>query len=314
MKMRLFTAICAAVVLTACTHKELDTLAPIANNVEVLFDWQKAPDHNAHSMSLYLYKEGQQAAYHTFRTHSGGRIQAAVGTYDGICLNEDDIYSFFINGHESFATFKVTTKEQGTLSAMGVTTRGIPRMADEPLRAAPARFWGTGLSGINIIGTEEVQTVKMQPEELVCKYSVDILDVQNLGNVKAKFDASLSSMADGVYPGLRTATDEAVSYSFVLNANKANNRLSSTFYTFGVTPGEKKKHYLSLYFLLRDGSGKVYNIDVTKQVNEAANPKDVRIVLQGLVLPDIKEGLDNTDISVSGWNTVHINLSASIQK
>ncbi len=263
-------------------------------------------------MSLYLYKEGKQVDYHTFRTHSGGPIQAGVGTYDGICLNEDDIYNFVINDHDSFDTFKVTTKEQESLSAMGVTSRGIPRTDDEPLRAAPVRFWGTGLSDINLVNTEETQTVTMQPEELVCKYSVDILDVQNLGNVEAKFDASLSSMAEGVYPGLHAVTDETVSYSFVLKANKANNRLSSTFYTFGVTPGEKKRHYLSLYFLLTDGSGKIYNIDVTKQVNEAANPKDVRIVLQGLVLPDTEEDIRNTDISISGWNTVHINLSANV--
>ncbi len=314
MKLHLFTAICVVAILAACTHKDLDTLTPIANNVEVVFDWQKAPGHNARSMSLYMYKDGKQAAYHTFRNNTGGPIQAGVGTYDGICLNEDDIYSFVVNGHGAYHSFKVTTKDQESLSSLGVTTRGIPRTSDEPLRAAPARIWGTGLEGFTLLNTEELQIVKMQPEELVCKYSVDIMDVQNMGNVEARFDASLSSMAEGVYPGLRVVTDETVSYSFVLKANAANNRLSSTFYTFGITPGEKLKHYLSLYFILKDGSGKIYNIDVTKQVNEAPNPKDVRIVLQGLVLPDTKEDIGNTSISVSGWNTVHINLSASIPK
>ncbi len=315
MKTRLFTAlICALVSLSSCIHKELDTLTPMANNVEVVFDWQKAPNHNAHSMSLYLFKDGKRSDYHTFRTHTGGTIQAGVGNYDGICLNEDDIYSFVISGHDKYETFKVTTKEQETLSAMGIPTRGIPRADGEAIRMAPARFWGTGLTDINLLYTDEKQTVTLYPEELVCRYTVDILDVQKLGNAEAKFDASLSALAEGVYPGMRSVTEEAVSFSFVLSANKANNRLSSTFYTFGVPTGEAKKHILSLYFILKDGTGKVYNIDVTKQVNEASNPRDVRIVLQGLVLPDTKDDITDSNVSVSGWNTVNINLSAYIPR
>lgn len=193
---------------------------------------------------------------------------------------------------------------------MGVSTRGIPRTGDEPLRIAPTRFWGTGLSAISLLNTEELQTVRMHPEELVCKYTVDIMDVQNLGNVEAKFDASLSTMAEGVYPGTNKATDESVSYYFVLNANQTNNRLTATFYTFGVPSGAEQTHNLMLYFLLKDGSGKAYNIDVTKQVNEASNPRDVRIVLHGLVLPENVDDIRDTGISISGWNTVHVNLSA----
>lgn len=314
MIIRILTAICAAALMAACTHKELDTLEPIANDVQVVFDWQKAPDHNAHSMSLYLYKDNSHVGYHTFRTHTGGAIQTGIGTFDGICINEDDIYSFIINDHEAFTSFKITTKDQESLATMGVATRGIPRSGDEPMRAAPARVWGTGLTEFTINNTEETQIVRMHPEELVCKYTVDIIDVQNMGNVEAKFDASISSMAEGVFPGMNAVAEKPVTYTFVLNANKANNRLSSTFYTFGIPPGEKIKHNLSLYFILKDGTGKIYNIDVTKQVNEAPNPKDVRILLQGLVLPDNADDIRDTNISISGWNTVNINISGFIPK
>lgn len=59
MKTRFLTAICGVALLTACTHRQLDMLEPIASNVEVVFDWTKAPDHNARSMSLYLFKESK---------------------------------------------------------------------------------------------------------------------------------------------------------------------------------------------------------------------------------------------------------------
>lgn len=305
----IFTAALASIVFSACTLKELDYLAPIAGNVEVEFNWQKAPNHKANSMSLYLYNESKTVEYHTFRGDTGGQIQTGVGLYNAICVNEDDIYRFIISGNKDFETFMVSTNNEDVLAAMGVSTRAIPRAEQQPFRSSPARLWGTGLRDINIINTQETQRFTMYPEELVCKYSVDIIDVQNLGNVEAKFDASISSMAAGVYPGLHTVSDEAVSNSFLLQANKANNRLSSTFYTFGVPAGDAKKHILSIYFLLKDGSGKMYNIDVTKQVNEAPNPKDVHILIRGLVLPDTKDDINNTNVSVTGWKTVYINLT-----
>lgn len=45
-------------VMLSCEHKELYNGIPHVVNARVIFDWQKAPDANPASMSLYLFPVG----------------------------------------------------------------------------------------------------------------------------------------------------------------------------------------------------------------------------------------------------------------
>ena len=68
----------AMILSDSCTHKNLNDDAPttIADNVEVVFDWSKAPDTEASTMNLYLYSDQHEVMNHWFNNNKGGTIKS----------------------------------------------------------------------------------------------------------------------------------------------------------------------------------------------------------------------------------------------
>ena len=91
MKKRVCTIAAAILaVLTSCEHKELccDHTSSVA--VNVIFDWQNAPDATPRSMSCYLFPtDGGKVLRYEFTNRTGGVIRVPAGRYDALCLNSD---------------------------------------------------------------------------------------------------------------------------------------------------------------------------------------------------------------------------------
>lgn len=304
-----------------CTHKDLneDAHTTIAENVEVIFDWSKAPEKEAKTMVLYLYSDNREMMDYRFNNPDGGLIRTYGGPHTAVCHSNDDPYRHHLSNYHSHDEIEIFTDETAVLLGQGISTRGIPRAKgteDEPLRDTPAMIYGAQDRNVNLKVSALPQKLLLYPEELICRYSVEFLNVENLKNADLRVDATISSLAGGYYPGRMTPNSEAVSHPFTLNADLEHNSLSSKFFTFGLPVGPELPHQICLYIALKNRTGNVYTFDVSDQVNMAPDPRNVNIRIYGLTLPDIPDdppelpsGEEGFTIEVDTWDTYYFDLS-----
>ncbi len=302
-----------------CTLKELkeDAHTTIADNVEVVFDWSKAPDKEAKTMVLYLYSDERQMMDYQFNNPDGGFIRTYAGPHTAVCHSNDDPYSNHLRSHHSHDEIEIFTDETAMLVGQGISTRSIPRAKgteDEPLRNTPSMIYGAQDRDVNLKVSALKQQLTLYPEELICRYSVEFVDVENLKSADLRIDATISSMAGGYFPGRMAASTEAVSHTFTVTADIESNTLNSEFLTFGLPVGAELPHKICLYIALKNNTGSFYTFDVTDQVNKAPDPRNVNIKIYGLKLPEIPDdprppqGEGGISIEIDTWDTYHYDL------
>lgn len=302
-----------------CSQKNLNEDAPstIAGNVRVIFDWSKVSGSQAASMGLYLYSDEHDMVDYWFNSPDGDIIRAYSGRHTAVCHSNDDPYVHILRNQHSHDEIEVFTDNIGVLLGQGISTHNLPRAPgteDQPLRMTPSMIYGAQNRDINLRATNLAQTITLYPEELVCHYSVEFVDVENLQNSDLLIDATISSLAGGYYPGKMVANSEAVSHSFTLTPDEQLHSLRAEFLTFGLPVGEELPHKLCLYIALKNNTGSLYTFDVSDQVNKAPDPRNVNITIYGLKLPDIPDdpppppSEGGMSVEITTWDTYHFDL------
>ncbi len=305
-----------ALALTSCRHKDLIMEANDRHEVYVAFDWRNAPEASPASMLAYFYSPtaGEPLLY-TFSDPTGGKISIPYGSYSGIGINGDNTDWAAMRGTESPDLFEVYTRDAEALQASGFTSRSVPRAAgaeSERMAKTPGMIWSDRQDNITVddaVGTSGVQVITFYPEEAVCHYTVDILDIDHSEYLRgAEVDATLSGMAEGYLQGRRSATDVAVTMPFTLKNIDDGRALHAEFLTFGECASKKVNHNLTVYVILTDGTKWYQSFDVTDQVTSAADPRHVHIIVRGLDLPKPIQGGSGFNPDVTDWNNINIDL------
>ncbi|MDE6480631.1 MAG: DUF5119 domain-containing protein [Muribaculaceae bacterium] len=324
MKQRLSKAscrlLCSLLLLSGgCTLKELNDDAPttIADHVEVVFNWTNTPTKEAQTMVLYLYSSEHEMMDYRFNNPDGGVIRTYGGKHTAVCHSNDDPYGHHLRNQHSHEEIEIFTDDSSMMVGQGISTRGIPRAKgteDEPLRNTPSMIYGIQDREVNLKVSALPQKLELYPEELICRYSVEFVDVENLKSADLHIDATISSLAGGYFPGKMKQTSEAVSHTFTLTADLERNALKSEFLTFGTPDGGEVPHKICLYIVMKNRTGAFYTFDVTDQVNKAPDPNNVSIKLHGLKLPEIPDdplppqGEGGVSIELDSWDTYHYDL------
>lgn len=301
-----------------CAQKDLrdDAHTTIAENVEVIFDWSKVEDPQASSMILYLYTTEHGLMNYWFKNRDGGLIKAYGGQHTVVCHSNDDPYGHHLRNQDTHHGIEIYTDNTAVLVGQNISTRGLPRAEgteEEPLRATPSMIYGAQDGEVDLKVSALPQTIILYPEELVCRYSVEFVDVENLKSADLRIDGTISSLAGGYYPGRMSPTSESVSHNFTLSADEELTSLRSDFYTFGLPDGEERPHLICVYIALKNRSGNFYTFDVSDQVNKAPDPRNVNIKIYGLKLPEIPEDPPTppeggVSVEIDSWDTYHFDL------
>ncbi|MDE5813211.1 MAG: DUF5119 domain-containing protein, partial [Muribaculaceae bacterium] len=205
------------VIAEGCTHKDLNEDAPttIADNVEVIFDWSKTPAKEAKTMVLYLYSDEHDMMDYRFNNPDGGLIRTYGGQHTAVCHSNDDPYGHHLRNHHSHDEIEIYTDETSVLVGQGISTMKIPRAKgteDEPLRQTPSMIYGAQDKDVDLKVSALPQKLQLYPEELICRYSVEFSEVENLKSADLRIDATISSLAGGYFPGRMKPNSEAVSH------------------------------------------------------------------------------------------------------
>lgn len=312
-------AAASALALTSCRHKDLVFEMNDRSEVYVTFDWRKAPDANPASMLAYFYPaSGADALLYTFSDITGGKISIPSGHYFGIGINGDNDDWASMRHTDDPDLFEVYTRDAESLEANGFASRTVPRAAgaeNERMAKTPGMLWSDKLDDVALSdpwdGDDDarVQRITFYPEEAVCHYTVDVLDIEHSEYLHgAEVDATLSGMAEGYLHGKRTPTDVPVTMPFTLKTGTDGASLHADFLTFGECAATARRHNLTVYVLLTDGTKWYHAFDVTSQVSTASDPRHVHIVVRGLDLPQPIAGGSGFRPDVNDWNEINIDL------
>lgn len=299
---------------TSCNHKDLcfDHMHQI--ETDVVFDWQKAPDANPASMAVVMFDRNLQndPIRYILSGRDGGTIDLPFGQYDAIALNADlNDWAYFRN-QPDIESVEIYTHDAERLQAYQLMPEAVPKVRgteDERMAATPGMAWSTRSDSIILTADDTHKVITMYPEEIVCHYSVEILDVENLENARGEIiDGTISGMAEGYLHGKRCASDDLVTMPFTLAISDDNTELRGQFLTFGECPNNKANHILTIYLFLSDGSKWYYSFDVTDQVRNAPDPRHVNIVVSGLVLPRPLQSDAGLHPEVNDWQTETVDI------
>ena len=301
----------AMLALVSCEHKELcyDHLHSLMH-LQVVFDWSQAPTASPASMSFYLFPEdGSKPIRNEFTDPAGGEIRTTEGRYDALCLNSDAEGIRYRNT-EKWETFEITTVSATLLpelSSLSLRSERAPRASgaeNERVAAPPRMVWSDRRAGV-AVSTEE-HRLTLSPSAAVGCCSVEIRHAENLAHVQ-ELSASLSGMAGGFLVGAGKASAERVTIPFEMTKSDETT-LTGSVQTFGHCPSEQTAHRLIVYAILADGRKWYYTYDVTEQIHSAPDQQDIRILLDGLPLPDPKSNSGGFRPSVEDWQDVYIDI------
>lgn len=291
----------------SCEHKELCYDHSHTVKVRVIFKWSKDLNASPETMRLYLFpeNEGKPLSFE-FTDYRGGYINVPAGRYKGICLNSDT-ESVLYRNIESFDEFEAYAPD-GVLSVGAFLAPPSREASQERIAKSPDMLYSAFLEDVVIGFSEEDPTIIFYPDLSVCRYRVVITNVSNLKYVSADgLSGALSGMSGGLMLGQQKVTPAAVTVPFKVGSNGIS-ILAADFLTFGQIGSNGPKHMLTIYVIMSDGNKYSYTYDVTRLVDEAPNPRDVYIQLDGLSLPEPITNGGGFHPSVDDWQNIHVDV------
>lgn len=307
--------------LFSCRYKGFEYRTPVGR-LKVVFDWKNAPKADPSSMNIYFFPieeesksseeiSSRRPVHYELPGRDGGFVRLAVGKYKVFCFNNDSEV-FHYRNTDSFDDFELYAGLTYTLSPMGLQVNVASALdKEQPARILPDRLWYDKLPMIEVeVSRDEndLQIITLYPYDKLCRYTVEVRNVKNLSSVY-NLSGTLSSMSSSFYPGLDEISTTPTVLPFSCNSDRVST-IKGKFLTLGNIPVNNVKHILTIYMKLADGRNFYQNVDVTSQVVNAPDRKNVYILVDGLELPKPIEGEGAFKPSVEDWGEVieHIKM------
>lgn len=309
MRRLLCRAALASLLVTAavcCRHKELCYDHNYQVELAVEFDWSKCPDATPRTMVLQLFApDGRHYNRYEFGSPQGGVIRVHAGTYKMLFHNGD--MENVVESGSAYDDYALTTTQRALLAPIGRGSEA-PRPSgaqEQPVRYAPEPIWAGRCGLTKVRSGVEGQSVRLVPEEATSLYTVEIRNVENLG-ATAGIGGALTALAESY--SLARGAGAGASVTVPLDLKRIDERtLATHFVAFGHCPLGPERHTFSVYTT----SKWFYHFDVTDQLHESSDPRNVRIIIDGLKLPDETAG--GMDTSVSDWDDNVIETDINMQ-
>lgn len=294
--------------LTSCEHKDLCYDHSHTAKVQVIFDWKNAPVASPETMRLYLFPtDGGKTHAYEFSDYRGGYIDVPTGRYKAVCVNSDT-ESVLYRGINSFDSFEVYALD-GILNMRSSSSPRAEGTSEERIAKSPDLLYSARHDDIAIKFSKESQTIIFYPELSVCRYRVTIKNVSNLKYISSDgISGALSGMSGGLLVGPNELTPNAVTVPFGVVSDDIST-LTADFLTFGQTARGDHRHQLVIYAIMADGSKNYYTFDVTQQIDKAADPRDVHILLDRLPLPKPIVNGGGFQPDVEEWKNINVEIS-----
>lgn len=277
--------------------------------VSVCFDWSDQPTAKPEGMSVLFYPISG-APYWRYELHpEGGSLNVPADEYDVVTYNNDTSVILFENQNE-FDRLLITCREAKISDGLSSdwNYKEPPLYAedlDQPILTPPDAVWSASLEDFF---TSE-RSITFAPRRMTSVYTVKVSSVEHAES------AYLTGMSvSGLSAGRSLKTLQLIPYNVVMpgTLNRDDSAsFSGSIRVFGHIAGSASCR-LSLYFFLRDGSKKAFFYDVTDQIENAKDPFNVEIHVDGIILPEIDTtgppSDSGLDVGLDDWDIIDIEL------
>lgn len=291
--------------LVSCEHKELCYDHSHTVDVRVVLDWKNAAEASPSSMRLYLFpQDGGEVLSYGFADCRGGNITVPIGCYKILCLNSDT-KSILYRNIGRFTDFEAYTVND-VLVRRSTSTPRADGTQEERVARSPDKLWCARADGACF--GESDRLLMLYPEEVVCRYRLEIRHVENLKHIAPDgISGALSGISGSLFAGRGVTGPEVITVPFGI-IRRDSTTLTADFICFGCPPLPGKKHMLTVYVLLADGSKYYHSYDVTSCIHTTRDPRNVPIVLDSLHLPKPITNGDGFRPSVDEWQNINIDI------
>lgn len=304
----------AAVVQVSCVYDYSLCEQVSRVSLRLVVDWDKAPDASPAGVAACFFPVGDGEIWRfDIPSKYGGDISLPPGKYHLLLFNNDTSDVLFSNV-DSYDSYDASTP-QAAVPYMGSAHDGTI-YTGEPLHDCPDMLWSAAITSVTVTGdtasddgVELSQDIVCHPDELCARYHVTIDDVCNLGGVSHMY-VLLSGMSGSVEMAMRDLSDTPVALPVDVS-RKSGTSVAGDFLTFGRCDDLSVENILYFVVWLADGSCHSYDFNVTRQILDAPDPRDVHIRVTGVDLPvsEPSHGEESTlDVEVVDWSTTYIEL------
>ena len=318
--LKLFLAVAATFFLAvACDYKPLCYDFDYAGTGSVAFDWQGDTTCVTTFMSACLHDgPEQEPRRYDFPGMEGGTFRIRPGWWTPVAWN-GDVPAIVFRDTDLPDTYIAYTRTTSVKDASRMKLEGdVPQVksAEERVIMEPDPLWfGLGVPmEMKPNEATPAQTLTMEPRTI--RINIIVHDIANLGWT-SQFAGSLSGLADGVACASGVPTTDPATEAFYLYS-PSDSTLAASIEAFGLCPeagGKYPENWLTLYFILGDGTRFYCTIDVTEALRNA--PWDDRIRTLELVidgseavpLPAPMQGSSGFVPTIDGWVGVEISLT-----
>lgn len=335
LKSLLLLSLLSVMALTSCNHKDLVYLDVQKARIIVDYDWRDAPDATPAGMCVFFYSVSTPGTYYRFDFDNikGGEIDIPEGNYVVITYNNDTELVRFsetdnYDGHTAY------TRDGDLLEPLyGNGIKSTTATSDgERVCITPDGLWGSHATDVVISRhgitykvtrfddsradgddstTYSDQTITLYPHDMLCHYSYEVRNVENAQNV-SKISASLSGMSRTMNLVDETPGSEKVTLPVSGAVDSANDKITGQFLTFGHPATGPSSHKMAFFVVMNDGSKyrieNKDNLDVTSQVDNAPDRRNVHIVIDSLKLPESSAETNGWDVSLDDWGIMNEEL------
>lgn len=309
----LMLSLFVGIILMSCDHKELCFDHAHTADVKVEFDWSDSPYAHPVSMTLYLFpKDTGEPLRYDFGGRNGGMARIPIGSYSAICMN-GDTENILCKDVSAFHTFEISTKSAELLypiATLGVRSDTAPRAegtSTERIALPPDELW-TGFSNeVFQLGGGFPSEIALKPKLSIYNLKFVIEHVVNLKYISGVC-ASISSVAGGYLPGRRVLSREIVTVPFDMQASSDNLTLTGEVRIFGHCHEYVKRHILTVYAILSDGTRWYHTFDVTDKLHACDDMAAMEIRLSELQFPKPIVNGGGFHPQVNEWQEIDINI------
>lgn len=307
-------ALAALTILATGCQKDVTCPGNVTRKVNIRFMWEESVQTLPDGMNLYFFPAGEHENIWTFNIPSPteGTVELPTGIYNVICYNSDTRGIDFTETH-SFHSFSATTlypEQSGQPST--VPTALIPDMLygaiTERLRVTECGI--EYLTPDHTVKTCGEYLLRIWPQQMVSRYNVILKNVENLSAAKS-IKGRICGMASGCNISSGQPLPPASKMEFQMEASSENEAYGS-FLNFGAYPDVAQTLVIS--FSLSDGTSVEFSGDVSDQIANSYDPKNIDIIINGLKVPDTGNdpigGDSGLDVGIDGWSVVIIDLSS----
>lgn len=324
---RLSVLLCTILVLLCgCNQKELVYPSSTMIKVTVKFDWSDALEANPDGMTVVFFPEGAEGSIWRYELsgREGGDIEIPAGRYRMMAFNSDTQYIMY-SGTSHMWSYKAYTDKSVPVAWPDTVVASYPELLSYTGYKSPDMLYcgidedisvelcsvsyrpcrsGGGLSEAEVKECGH-HVLKCFPGSRTSSYTCVLRDVVNIEGMRRGYFV-LSGLSPSELIAHDVLSESEGEYMFL--ASRGEKDVSGKTVAFGSSAAVSVKQNLYFIAVLADGRVVPYCYDVSDQIVNSPDKRNVLIVIDGVELPYVKPGNPDTDfdVEVDDWETVII--------